>query len=99
MTKFKENWNRFSTARKILTVLVWVIGCVVLLLSVFGLLNFLPLEQTNPVVLLLLGISFSINGILQKENKAVRILLILVSVFILLSLAVVFVPKMLHEYL
>ena len=83
MSKFKEKWNRNSTFEKIVLIVSIICSLVVVLLSLLGIINVIPIELTNSIVLPLAGLVTLLNGInTYKRNKQLGIFSIICSAII-----------------
>lgn len=95
MLMFKESWGKLSKAKKVQTIISIILVPCVVTLSLLRILNVLPLEL-NLIILPILGGTFSLSGMLYKENRALRIVLIGCTLLILFSVIITLVPKMMH---
>lgn len=96
MKTFKENWSNLSRLGKVQTIISLILVPCVVILSLLGIFNVLPIAFTNSIVFPLLGISFLLSSILYKGNKVLRIALLVCAVLILFAVIVTLVPKIVH---
>ncbi|MDF2587590.1 MAG: hypothetical protein K0S41_1431 [Anaerocolumna sp.] len=88
MTYQKGNWNHINT------ILTFFLSFIVVILSVLGLFNFLPLKITNSIVIPILGIITFMNGLkLYKKNKKLGIISVLCGLAIFECCIFVFLYK------